>query len=732
MTRTYLYALIVAALIITACTVTPPGPTPGGNGGTPSGGTQLQGSQELKKFSTTEDLKAFLQQNAGGGSYGYYGGSRNVLMAETAVAAPTAAADKTAGASAPSAGSADTYSQTNVQVAGVDEADFVKNDDKYIYVIAGGKLVIIDAHPAEKMKRLSETQLDGQPQELFLNGDRLVVFTLGNDEEYGLDQYEFIPVPRYYQRTHLLVYDVTDRSEPKLLHDFKVHGNYFQARMIGDYVYLLTQEYASYDIDPPRILETRGTATTTLVKPDVYYFDNPEENYQYTTVSSFDIMAETPKVEGKTFLMGYANTVYVSQENIYVSYQKNLPWQDEREKRFYDAVVPALPLATQDKIEQIKSEHLSKAEEWDKVSTAVEDLYDSLSKADRQDLIKKVQVATEEYDLQRAKEQMKSIIHKIAVDNGQITYVEKGEVPGQLLNQFSLDENGGKLRVATTSYLYTRSGSTMYNNVYVLSSNMETVGSLEELAPDERIYSTRFVGDRLYMVTFKRMDPLFVIDLSANQPKVLGKLKIPGFSDYLHPYDATHLIGVGKETADNEWGGVSVKGVKVALFDVSDVENPKQVDAIEIGTSGSDSEALRDHKAFLFDKEKNLLVIPVREVKESYSYDNMPCRVGVACYPYRQRVWEGAYVLKVTADSITKQGKVSHIDDYDEDYYSWWNSQYAVRRSLYMDDVLYTVSNALVKANSLATLDDISEVKLPHDSYGYPYPVPMMETAVVK
>jgi inhibitor of cysteine peptidase len=234
------------------------------------------------------------------------------------------------------------------------------------------------------------------------------------------------------------------------------------------------------------------------------------------------------------------------------------------------------------------------------------------------------------------------------------------------------------------------------------------------------------------MVTFKRIDPLFVIDLSTDQPKVLGKLTIPGFSDYLHPYDATHLIGVGKETGDNEWGGVSVKGVKVALFDVSDVTNPKQIDAIEIGTAGSDSEALQDHKAFLFDKEKNLLVIPVREVKESYTYDNMPCRVGVACYPYRQRVWEGAYVLKVTANNITVTGKVSHIDGYDENYYSWWNSQYAVRRSLFMDDVLYTVSNALVKANSLSSLADIREVELPHDNYGYPYPVPMMAATAVK
>ena len=125
-----------------------------------------------------------------------------------------------------------------------------------------------------------------------------------------------------------------------------------------------------------------------------------------------------------------------------------------------------------------------------------------------------------------------------------------------------------------------------------LNSKMETIGKLENLAEKERIYSTRFIGDRLYMVTFLRIDPLFVIDLSnPNKPEVLGELKIPGFSDYLHPYDENHIIGIGKETGTNDWGGVSTKGVKVALFDVSDVKNPKQVDSYEIGQAGTDSEA---------------------------------------------------------------------------------------------------------------------------------------------
>ena len=122
---------------------------------------------------------------------------------------------------------------------------------------------------------------------------------------------------------------------------------------------------------------------------------------------------------------------------------------------------------------------------------------------------------------------------------------------------------------------------------------MATIGSLTHIAEQEQIYATRFIGDRLYMVTYKRVDPFFVIDLSTpTSPKILGKLKIPGFSDYLHPYDATHIIGVGKETGTNDWGGVSTEGLKLALFDVSDVEHPTQIDKVEIGDAGTDSAAL--------------------------------------------------------------------------------------------------------------------------------------------
>jgi uncharacterized secreted protein with C-terminal beta-propeller domain len=236
---------------------------------------------------------------------------------------------------------------------------------------------------------------------------------------------------------------------------------------------------------------------------------------------------------------------------------------------------------------------------------------------------------------------------------------------------------------------------------------MKTIGSLTHIAEQEKIYSARFIGDRLYLVTFKRVDPFFVIDLANPQaPKILGKLKIPGYSDYLHPYDATHIIGVGKETGTNDWGGVSTKGIKLALFDVADVGHPKQIDKVEIGDAGSDSAALSDHKAFLFDKAKNLLVIPARVVKNP--------TIATGIYDGgRPTIWYGAYVFGITPETgFDLRGTIQHGTDNSSSYW-YGSSQAEVKRSLYIDNVLYTLSSKKILANSLADVNTtISTVDL--------------------
>jgi uncharacterized secreted protein with C-terminal beta-propeller domain len=223
------------------------------------------------------------------------------------------------------------------------------------------------------------------------------------------------------------------------------------------------------------------------------------------------------------------------------------------------------------------------------------------------------------------------------------------------------------------------------------------------------------MGERGYLVTFKQVDPLFVIDLSdPNHPEELGYLKVTGYSDYLHPYDETHIIGIGKETTDaGEFAWY--QGVKISLFDVSDVGNPQEISKLEIGDRGTDSPALWDHKAFLFDKSRNLMVMPilVAEVDQS-EYPE-----GVPSWAYGEPVWQGAYVFDISIDDgLQIRGRITHIDDLSEleEGYYYYYSPFSVERSLYIGDVLYTISQAKIKMNNLENLDYITEVELPYST----------------
>jgi uncharacterized secreted protein with C-terminal beta-propeller domain len=260
----------------------------------------------------------------------------------------------------------------------------------------------------------------------------------------------------------------------------------------------------------------------------------------------------------------------------------------------------------------------------------------------------------------------RTTVYKVAVDRLSMVNVARGEIRGWLLNQFSMDENDGYLRVATTT-----SWSEPKNGVYVLDSDLQIVGALEGLAPTERIYSARFMGDTLYLVTFRQIDPFFVIDLrDPISPKVLGELKIPGFSSYLHPVDDSHVLGIGSEN----------NSVKISLYDVTDPTNPVEQSKY-LAPGWSSSTAQWDHKAFLFDRERNLLVIPM-QVYDSYWGNS--------------NYWTGAYVFNVsTVDGISLWGKVS------QNAQNVYDSPF---RALYIDDTLYTVSYSSVRATSLLDL----------------------------
>ncbi len=681
------------------------------------------------------------------------------------------------------------YSQTNVQVEGVDEADLVKNDGNYIYDIAGNKIVIVNALPASDMRIISKVEfVDKSLLGIFVNEDRLIVFaqgyeTINSDQETKLQEaaVDIAIFPPYYGGESIIyayIYDISDRTKPKLDKEISIEGQYINSRMIGDYVYIIGSKYVNNDNPIMPMLKING-AEERLAINDLYYFDYWDYGYTFNTINSINI--KNGKVNSKVYLTGASNNLYVSSENIYLTYTKFLNERDYFEDMIEQVVLPIVPADEKIKIENVLNSKDSFHEKNSKINKVILDYSGSLGGEAKSNFDERLYEGMNYFIRELREQREKTVIHKIRVDEEEIEYLTEGEVKGTVLNQFFMDENNRYFRIATTSGEFWSENSK--NNVYILNDNLEVIGKVEDLAPGERIYSARFIGDRAYLVTFKNIDPFYVIDLSdVQEPKVLGYLKIPGYSDYLHAYDENHIIGIGKDTlevSDSTRDFVINQGLKIAIFDVRDVANPKESAKIIIGDRGTDSNALYDHKAFLFDKKRNLLVLPISLAKINSQNHERPELA------YGETVWQGAYVFDIKEDYIKVKGQITHFDDikkygpaseeligakragysgetwtkiwedkwesnntelyapetatksYHENYENIWSNEMIdslpgginhnpyydyknqVQRSLYIGDILYTLSMAKIKANYLDDLRELGKIELPYeDDYG--------------
>lgn len=536
---------------------------------------------------------------------------------------------------------ANDYSKTNTQVQGVDEADIVKTDGTYIYYLTNEKLTIINTENASQMKEMSTIKFDETftPEELFLNNDKIIV--IGTRYEYdkterkiGIDE-DYL-YPNYMDKTYTSakLYNVKDKINPTLERTVEVEGDYLTARMIGSNVYIASNKYMYYAY----ICNTYKS--TELNEDDFkpHYLDTATSNE--TKSINFDCIYYIPEFEDTNYLNIVAFNITNNQEANVESY-------------------------------------LGAGEE---IYASKENLY----------------VTKTKYDYERKnKTSITTEIYKFNLNNANCTFAKAGDVPGSVLNQFSMDECNGYFRIATTDSTSWNSESNT-NNLYILNENLETIGKIEGLAKGERIYSVRFMGNRAYMVTFVETDPLFVIDLSnPTTPTVLGELKIPGYSKYLHPYDETHLIGIGEDTEVVNYGygdRVVTNGMKMAMFDVTDPNNPQELYNVKIGEKGTYSELLYNHKALLFSKEKNIIAFPISITENDYKV-----------------TFQGAIVYGVSLEKgFELKTKISNsATDYDRYY-----SRNRVERIIYIKDTLFTLSNGLIKAVDLNTFETKGSIEL--------------------
>lgn len=531
------------------------------------------------------------------------------------------------------------HSTTNNQVDNVDEADIVKTDGKNIFYISNNIVNIIDANNLELLSEINGYMSDESgesfsPSQLFINGTKLVVIgsfykreTITSDEreeDSVIFDYAYV---NSINMTKAMVYDITDGKNPKLLREVALDGYYKSARMIGDNIYFISSKGIGY--------------------------------YGYDQIKEEDLL---PTVE----------------DSIDITVSKKIPCTDIAYFPGSDSYSYTLVGGF-----NINNDEPLSVETFfgagDTVYCSENNLY--LTRP----------IYNSEYRRNNIE------IYKLELNNSKVTMKANGKVEGYINDQFSLDEFDGNLRIATTvikePFRYDEETDEYIdeittNRVYILDENLEELGRTEDLADGERIYAVRFMGKIGYVVTFEQVDPLFVLDLSdPKKPEVKGQLKIPGYSSYLHPYDETHVIGIGYNTKDNGYGGVANTNMKMSMFDISDLNNPIEMFNVSIGLDYAYSDLLHDHKALFYKASDNLIGFAYN----TYSYEGNS-----------KDYWSFDIFHIDLEKGFERFARFSQRHDYRTN----------IKRMIYIGDTLFGLSSNKVTSYDLNTQELLHELEL--------------------
>lgn len=558
------------------------------------------------------------------------------------------------------------HTETNNQVSGVEEADIVKNDGKHIYHLAKNKLQIIKSWPANEMKHLTSMKLNGSIKEMLLMGNKIILIGSPSKEklpknlpmtsstskimidpvyEPGFQNYD----NRY---TKVQIVDVSDRSKPVLEETYTLKGSYSEIRRIDSSLHLVLNDY----------LKLPGTNLG-------WEFENKSSSEDLSKAY------QNLKKENEAFIKSQTIEQILSMDEfVKVTGGKKKAVGDLR-----DCVDVHVPTAsTKLNLSRVATIDIDAGTlNLTAVFAEIDELYASK---------KSLYLATSYYwwDDEQSNTDY-TFLHKFDLsENGEASYLGSGGIPGTLLNQFSMDEHNDVLRVATTidQIRPERRTFSRVSTMGLVGDRLMVLGQTRNLAENERIYSARFYGDKGFLVTFVQVDPLFTLDLrDPLNPKVVGELKIPGFSNYMQRIDDDHILAIG---ANGDWNG-RMDGNKISVFDVSDMANP--VETHKYIFDGY-TQAQSNHQAFTYFPAKKVLGIPV--------YD----------YSYNGQQDSFIYVLDINVDEgISELGTVKLRGDTacERPSYGWWSDGYNLR-SIFADDFIYSVSDYGINVSTLADL----------------------------
>ncbi|HSW45267.1 MAG TPA: beta-propeller domain-containing protein [Phycisphaerae bacterium] len=642
----------------------------------------------LRGFSSAEELRLFLAEQAKSRLTTNQGGWGSWWFLPMPMSAPTDNSfsfdDRGDGDMAAEGGGGDgtPYSSTNIQEVGVDESDIVKNNDQHIYWLRGSTIRVVAATPAEAMSEVAKIELDAPGDSLYLRGNQLIAITRnwkyeimddgwgggtvdggdtsdgggsGSSEPGGSPPSGTETVAKtgramaaatmpWFDGSEVVVtvIDVSTPASPAKQATLKFEGELATSRLIGNRLYLVTTT-------TPAIPVSSLTAIESMTLEEwlpAYEVDRADGQTQTGTIASWDSFYRPIAGDG----YGITTAITIDLDNPSATFDSTAITADA-------GVIYASPQA----------------------------LY----------------VTDTKYDWESNGSRTDTMVHKLAFTDSGTDYVGSGLVPGRPLNQYSLGEYQNFLRIATTEEQFSpTTGANSTNSVYVLGENgtdLEVVGRVEDLGIGEQIYAARFIGPRGFVVTFKRIDPLFTLDLSdPTNPRVIGELKIPGYSDHIQLMDENHLLTIGKDAQDaGEWGAW-VQGVQLSIFDVSDLANPTLKHKEVIGGRGTNSEANYNPKAFNYFPARDALAFPI----DLYGGDT-------AGPEYGDYEFTGLMVYRATIENgFEELGRISTVPENQPSRGCWWGYSGSAR-GVFIGDNVYAVSDLGVKS---APIEDASDV----------------------
>ncbi|MDD5146760.1 MAG: beta-propeller domain-containing protein [Candidatus Pacebacteria bacterium] len=620
---------------------------------------------EMKGFASEEEFKAYLHEAQANPSGANYSGLGMGLREDTAITAAPKAAEGT-GVTAQSA--PDRVSGTNVQVLGIDEPDIVKTDGQQIYFsknpvyywgeprimssVEGGSAImppknydgaikIIKALPATELSVIGKIDQQG---EMLLSGNNLVVFS----------------------GEKIVGYDVSDPKNPTQKWSFKLdYRDYLITSRLKDGKLYLVLRNDVNQAKPcplkPIILEN---GTFEIKCQDIYH---PTASVPIdSTFTVLMVDPSTGQIANSISFVGSSgqSVIYMSGDNLYLTYSYN----DDLIKFYYNFLSAKahdiVPLWMLTKLQKLMDYDLSFEAKMTEFSMIMNNFQNSLNEDEQLKVSNELVNRFTDYQKEHQRELEKTGIAKISLASLKVAAV--GNVPGHPLNQFSLDEYDGHLRIAVTvggrgfgwGYFWSSQNESV-NDVYVLNAGMKAVGSVLGLGQGEKIYSARFLGNQGYVVTFKETDPFYVLDLSDPQkPVQTGELKIPGYSAYLHPLADNRILGVGKEGQQ----------VKLSLFDVKDPSNSKEIAKYTLDEYWS--EILNTHHAFLQDAKNQVFFMPGSK---------------------------GGYVFSYKDDQLSLAKAVSGVQ---------------AKRALYINDYLYIIGDNQIIVLNEKSWEKVKELEL--------------------